>query len=171
MGKFLARAGRSDITPKLGCKLVGYGGRETGAQGVHDRLHARAVVLEDDGGALALVSCDLCYLFVETVGAIREAVQKRTGIAPGRVFVGTTHTHAGPHDGHAQNWDRPLAEIVADAVEQAYRARRPARIGTGYGFLYGYSINRRWLDRPVDPGITALRIDDESGKLIGLVSV
>lgn len=171
MGKFLAGVGRSDITPKLGCKMMGYGGRTSGAQGVHDRLQARALVLEDDGGAVALVSCDLCYIFVERIAEIRQAVQTRTGIAPERVFIGTTHTHSGPHDGHADNWDRPFAEIVADAVEQAYQSRRPARVGTGYGFLYGYSINRRWLDRPVDPGITALRVDDENGKLIGLVSV
>lgn len=52
----------------------------------------------------------------------------------------------GPHDREHGNWDRPLIEIIADAVVGAYEARQPARIGTGYSFLYGYSINRRWLE-------------------------
>ncbi|MBI3957985.1 MAG: neutral/alkaline non-lysosomal ceramidase N-terminal domain-containing protein [Chloroflexi bacterium] len=168
MATFNAGFGLSDITPKLGCKLVGYGGRDTGAIAVHDRLSARALVMEDENGCWAIVSCDLCYLFAITVDEIRQAVRRRLGLAAERIFVATTHTHAGPHDRHADNWERPLAEIVADAVEAAYRSRRPARLGSGYGFLYGHSINRRWLDRPVDPGIAVLRVDDADGNILGL---
>ena len=49
--------------------------------------------------------------------------------------------------------------------------RKPAQIGTGYSFLYGYSINRRWLDKPVDPAIVVLRVDDDQGNLLGCLSV
>ncbi len=162
--------GRSDITPKIGCKLVGYAGRPGGATGVHDRLFSRALVLEDENGRWALISNDLCYLNAETVREIRDAIQRRVGIPPAHVFVATIHTHAGPHDRHAENWDRPLPELIADAVEAACQALQPARIGSGYGFLYGYSINRRWLDRPVDPGIAVLRVDDADGNPLGLVT-
>jgi len=168
MGKLMAGFGRVDITPRLGCKLVGYGNRPGGATEVHDRLQARTLVLEDEQGFWVIISNEMCYLSAEMTAAIRTAVQARTGIAPERVFVTTTHTHAGPHDRHADNWDRPLAEITTDAVELAYNARQPARIGSGYGFLYGHSINRRWLDRPVDPGVAVLRVDDEYGKPLGL---
>lgn len=168
MTKLLAGFGRADITPKLGCKLVGYGNRPAGAAGVHDALLARALVLEDDNGAWAIVACDLCYTTVTTVRAVQEAVQRRVGIAPDCILIANTHTHAGPHDRHEQNWDRPLAEIITDAIEMAYQARQPARIGSGYGVLYGYSINRRWLDRPVDPGIAVLRVDDANEKPLGL---
>lgn len=160
--------GRAEITPKLGCKMVGYGGRDQGAQAVHDPLLARALVLEQGDGAWALVSVEFCYTGSETVREVRASVQRRTGIAPERVLVTTTHTHAGPHDRHAQNWDRPLAELITDAVEMAFQARQPARLGSGAGFLYGYSINRRWLDRPVDPGLVVLRVDDLQGKPLGL---
>lgn len=170
-GFLRAGFGRADITPKLGCELVGYGGRDAGAAGVHDPLQARALVVEDAGGVWALVSCDLCYLFAETVAEIRESVQNQTGIPGEHIFIATTHTHAGPHDRHAQNWDRRLADIIADAVVQAHTQRQPARVGTGYSFLYGYSINRRWLDKPVDPAIGVLRVDDDQGNLLGVVSV
>ena len=46
--------GRSDITPRKGTGLVGYGGRDEGNVGIHDRLTTRALVLEsEDGGSLA----------------------------------------------------------------------------------------------------------------------
>jgi hypothetical protein len=163
--------GRADSTPKLGCRLTGYGGREEGATAVHDPLFARVLLLEDEGGTRALISIDFCYLFPQSVAAIRQAIQQRTGIAGSNVFIATTHTHAGPHDLDSDNWDRPLGEIVADAVEQAGTASQPAKIGTGYSFLFGYSINRRWLDKPVDPAILVLRVDDNQGNLLGLLSI
>jgi hypothetical protein len=170
MTTFLAGFGRADITPRLGCQLVGYANRPGGATGVHDRLSARALVLEDAGGRWAIISAELCYLNAETVQTIRMAIQQRVNISPAHVFVAASHTHAGPHDGHSENWARPLAEIITDAVESACRRLQPARLGTGYGFLYGYSINRRWLDRPVDPGVAVIRVDDLSGKPLGLVT-
>jgi hypothetical protein len=163
--------GRADITPKLGSRLTGYGGREQGATNVHDPLLARALVISDEGGTWALISCEFCYLCVETIAEIRDVIQRRVGIPTGNVFIATNHTHAGPHDRDAQDWERPLGEIVADAVEQAQAVMQPAQIGTGYSFLYGYSINRRWLDKPVDPAILVLRVDDTQGNLLGLLSI
>jgi hypothetical protein len=160
--------GRADITPKLGCKLVGYGNRPGGATAVHDPLLARALVVEADGSAWAIVANDLCYVGSETVGAVRNAVAQRTGVPGDHVLIACTHTHAGPHDRDAHSWERPLAELMADAVEMAWQARQPARLGSGSGFLYGYSINRRWLDRPIDPGVVVLRVDDEQGNVLGL---
>lgn len=170
MTVFRAGFGRSDITPKVGCQLVGYGGRSEGATSVHDPLQTRALVLEDKGGRWALISIEFCYLNIDTVQRMREVIQARLGIPPAHIFIATTHTHAGPHDRQAENWDRPLAEVVAGAVEAACQALQPARIGSGYGFLYGYSINRRWLDRPVDPGLAVVRLDDVAGKPLGLVT-
>lgn len=170
MAKLLAGFGRSDITPHLGFALVGYGNRPGGATGVHDRLSAKALVMETDDGCWALVSVEMCYLNINTVRDLRQIIEQRLGIPSAHVMVATTHTHAGPRDRESGNWDRPLIEIIADAVVNAYEARQPARMGTGYSFLYGYSINRRWLDRPVDPGIALLRVDDANGNLLGVWS-
>lgn len=165
-----AAFGRADITPKLGCRLMGYGNRASGATAVHDRLFARVLVLEAEGMQWALISCEFCYLNVVTVAEIRAAIQQQTGIPPTNVFLATTHTHSGPHDRDTDNWERPLAVIVADAVAAAVARLQPAYIASGYGMLYGYSINRRWLDRPVDPGVGVIRIDSEAGQPLGLVT-
>ena len=168
--RFQAGFGRVDITPKLGCRLVGYGNRSSGAEAVHDRLYARALVLEDGGGRWALVSVEFCFVQRDTVQAIRATVETRTGIPAGNILIATTHTHSGPDDHQAENWERPLAELVAEAVESGVQALQPAQIGSGFGFLYGYSINRRWLDRPIDPAVGVVRIDDAAGQPLGFVT-
>lgn len=168
MATLHAGGARVDITPQLGFPLVGYGNRLQGATAVHDRLWARALVLTDAHAALVLVSVEMCYLAMSTVAAVRLRIHRELGIPPEHVLIATTHTHAGPRDRDTGNWSRPLADLIADAIVAAYGARRPARIGSGVGVLYGYAINRRWLDRPVDPGVTVLRVDDEHGHLLGM---
>ena len=55
----LAGAAVIDITPVPGGRMDGYGARNDVSQGVHDPLHARALVLEQGGARCAIVSCDL----------------------------------------------------------------------------------------------------------------
>ena len=157
MRMFQVGFGRSDITPhELGHRLMGYGNRAQGATGIHDRLLARALVFEDGDTRYALLANDLRCLDAESTREIREAVLVRTSIPPEHVFVAATHTHSGPHDRDTENWQRPLPDLVADAVEAAQQALQPARIGSGFGMLYGHSINRRWIDRPVDPAVAVV---------------
>ncbi|HYM27789.1 MAG TPA: hypothetical protein VET66_06550, partial [Steroidobacteraceae bacterium] len=55
------RAGAAEVvmTPPIGTPLDGYGGRVGGAVGVHDDLHARAIVVDDGATQAAIVGCDL----------------------------------------------------------------------------------------------------------------
>ena len=169
MSGYRAGFGLADITPKVGCPLAGYSNRSGGSTGVHDRLLSRALVLEDGGGRWAIVANDLCYLGASTIALVRQAVAERTGIAPAHQLIACTHTHSGPQDA-PDNWTQPLGELVAEAVERACEALQPARLGGGFGTLPGWAINRRWLDRPVDPGLVVLRIDSLDGRPLGLVT-
>ncbi len=162
--------GRSDITPRKGTQLVGYGGRDEGNIGIHDPLMARALVLESADGTYAIISLELCYVNDETVRATRKELAQRFGLAPDHILFATTHTHGGPDDRIAGNWERPLSTIISDAVGNALDSLQPVRLGSGSGFLYGHSINRRWLDRPVDPAVAVLRIDDGHGKTLGVIA-
>jgi hypothetical protein len=147
---------------------MGYGARSS--NGIHDRLAARALVTEMNGERWALLACDLCYLNAATVRETRAAIQRRLNIPSTHVFLAAVHTHSGPHDRDADNWQRPLAELLTDAVEAAVGMLRPARVSSGYGVLYGASINRRWIDRPVDPGVAVIRVDSADGIPMGLVT-
>lgn len=168
--QLLAGFAKSDITPKLGCELVGYGNRASGATSVHDPLFARAAFFAHGDQRQALISCEFCFLNHATIRDIRAAVAAQIDIDPVHIFIATTHTHSGPHDRDAANWDRPLAGLVAQAVVDAHARLQPARLAGGYGMLYNYSINRRWIDRPVDPGLGVIRVDSLSGQLLGLIA-
>ena len=92
------RAGRSriDITPAEGVPMGGYVARTKGAEGIHDPLFARALVLDDGEGRVALVSADLCALDVAVAREVRQCIAQRTGIPADHVLLALTHTHAGP---------------------------------------------------------------------------
>ncbi|MHB0874995.1 MAG: neutral/alkaline non-lysosomal ceramidase N-terminal domain-containing protein [Anaerolineae bacterium] len=169
MGALRAGFGRVDVTPRLGCRLMGYSNRQGVATGVHDPLLARALVLEAGGDRYALVACELLYASGPTTAAVRDAVERRLGIRHDHVFVAAIHTHSGPDDKDLGNWERPLGDLITDAVAAAVANLRPARIGSGFGVLHGHSINRRWLDRPVDPAVGIIRVDALDGTPLGLV--
>lgn len=162
--------GKSLITPKVGARLMGYANRTDPSVGVHDDLHARVLALEANGESWALCAVELCYIREPQVAAVRKIVQDRTGFPGSHLFVSAVHTHSGPDDQVANSWETPLVELIADAIIQAIRRMRPARVGVGSGFLYGWSINRRWLDRPVDPLVGVIRIDDVNGEPMGVVT-
>jgi hypothetical protein len=164
--------GKVQITPILrddGPKLVGYGGRDAPANAIHDDIWARAMVLSAGGVQLAICALELCYIENATIAAMREAIAARTSIPAANIFISTVHTHAGPRAEDAANWSKPLAEIVADAVQQAAESAWPVRIGTGFGVLPGCGLNRRWPERPVDPALGVIRIDEEKGNPLGVL--
>ena len=161
--------GISTITPKVGSEMAGYGNRQGPSNGVHDNLHSRALVMEGGGCIWALSANEICFFSEATVAQIREQVATRTSIPRNNVFLCTVHTHSGPYDNHLKDWDRPLVDLVAEAIVQAYENRVPARVGAGRGRLDGYTINRRFIDQPTDPGMAVLRVEDLEGTVLGLV--
>ncbi|MGQ0572014.1 MAG: neutral/alkaline non-lysosomal ceramidase N-terminal domain-containing protein, partial [Armatimonadota bacterium] len=92
------RVGCADIviTPPVGISLAGFSARHEGARGIHDDLHARALVFDDGGRRAALVVCDLCELDRPAIDALRWHIERATGIQPGSVMIAATHTHAAP---------------------------------------------------------------------------
>ncbi len=160
--------GRLEIAPRIGGRMAGYG--EYYSSGQHDPLFARACVADRDGRTWCLLSLDLCTLHWEIVARLRTAVADLTGIPAHRTLVCTTHTHAGPDGNRDGNLLRPLAETCADAAAVACGSLQPAAVAAGYGQLVGYSLNRRWIHRPVDPAVTVVRFDDMQGRTLGLVT-
>jgi neutral ceramidase len=158
-----AGIGKRIITPRVGVPLVGYGNRASVSQGVHDELLARAVVIDDGVTQIALCSIELLWLRKDEVAAIRAAVCARCDLQDEHIFLFCTHTHSGPAGHLPDQWDFSLIDRIAEAIIEAYQTRAPAQIGFGFGQLVDYSINRRWLNRPVDPSVGVMRIDRADG--------
>lgn len=169
MSELQAGVGRTVVTPRVGSQLIGYFNRPEASKGVHDDLHARALVLGSGDTVLALCSVEILWIWSSIIAKIREAVSRRCPLRPENIFIFCTHTHAaaGPHV--ETDWDTPLVDLIADAIVTAYEARQPAQLGFGFGQLFGYNINRRWLNRPADPSVGVMRVDTADGKPLALL--
>jgi len=158
-----AGAASAIITPPVGTAMEGYSARTEVSQGVHDDLHARALVLDDGDTAVAIVSCDLVGVDRRLVVQARDMASQKTGIPPAHIMVAATHTHQGPA-GLRMDADDELLDVtarhVAGAIVEAHKVRRPAVLKVGAGSVDSVSMNRRHPDWPVDNALFVLLLDD-----------
>lgn len=188
-----AGAGVTTITPPLGSAVSG-SFEERWAETVDDELTARALVLDDGAAPVALVVCDLICLAAETVAAARARIAERCGIPAELVMISCTHTHTGPATTALLSVEPDTAYLdwlpgrIADAVAIARSRMVPARVAWGAADIDGVCFNRRFrmadgtvvfnpaLDDPavgapvgpVDPGVTALLVEDGDGAPLAL---
>jgi hypothetical protein len=102
---------------------------------VHDNLFVRAIVLADGPRKIVLASIE--NVNVPEPAAMVEALAKAAGVAPAQVLVFATHTHSNPlvfFHGHQPSIQQAadmahIRQAAVQAVEQAIKAQRPARIG------------------------------------------
>lgn len=138
-GGLRAGVARVDITPDQAMYLDGYW-RDRLTTKVHDPLSAKALVLDDGRTRIALVVADLIAFFHPWV---REARAQQTAVPPENVVICTTHTHSspcvlgmfGPPGAVDMDYVRACGRAMAQAVEEAATALRPARVGFGEGHL------------------------------------
>ena len=187
MGRLRAGAGRAIITPPTGLFMMGYIAREHKAVSVHDDLAATALVLDDGGTKLAIVTCDLIFLHPAIVARIRSLAYLRTGISPDHHMLCCSHTHSGPvmfadetspEDQRAYLED--LVVLIVEAVEEANHNLQDAVWGVARG-LASIGMNRRQHmangrialgenpQGPVDPSVQVLRVDTADGGPLALL--
>lgn len=150
-------AATADITPPIGTPMAGYYA-ERHAEGVHDPLFAKAIVLEGGGKKAAFVSLDLITTPKSIVEEARKEVEKATGIPGSAVMISATHAHTGPIlRGRGPRDDsfgggNPLVLAYSDGlpakiaacVRDADKALRPAKVHAGHGQESAISFNRRF---------------------------
>src|SRR5262245_27891503 len=148
---FRAGAFAMDITPtKLPISVNG-GMQDRQATAVHDRLHARCLVLDDGKTRLAIVVCDSCMIPREIIDEARSLTRKATGIRPDRILISATHTHTAPtSSGVFQSDPDPdyvkyLPRQIAKGIERAVANLAPAHIGWAVGRDPTQVFNRRWF--------------------------
>jgi neutral ceramidase len=187
------RAGvaRVDITPSTLMTMYGYANRKCGpANGTHDPLFAKVLVLDAGGTRVAIVTADVGSLVSEN---LRREVASKLEIPV--LLLAASHTHSAPSflpfgsapatGADATAYLTELERRIFRAVEDASRSLFPARLGIARGSLQlGY--NRLLvrddgraralfdnLDRvpygPVDPEIVLLRVDDSDGRARALL--
>ena len=146
------------ITPPLGTPMAGYY-YVRGAEGVHDDLYAKTVVVEKDGTKIAIVSCDLIEISAELAAEIRLLAEASTGIPAGHIMISATHSHTGhvilsPANMYGTDekvrdlladYMKELPGLVAESIIQANDGIQPARLSFGMGYEETISFNRRFF--------------------------
>ena len=148
--RFRAGAATSNITPFLGGNIVG-GFVPFPATSVHDELHARCLVLDDGKTRLALVVCDLLGISRDVDIEARKLIHEETGIPPEHVLICAVHTHSACSAmGKAppKEYNRFVARRIADGVQIALGALRPAQAAFVTAEAPEHVFNRRWLMKP-----------------------
>ena len=146
-----------DITPPLGAPMAGYYSAR-GCTGVHDPLHASALVIEQDGTRVVLVALDLISTTQELVAEARRLIAVDPGIPVDAVMISASHAHTGPSirqtgrdaddlrdasDG-VKTYLRELPQKIAESVRQAADRLQPARMEAAIGNAPGVAFNRRF---------------------------
>ncbi len=154
-GSLRAGAARLDITPAADASLQmsGYAGRTEGFKDIHDRLHVRAIVVDDGASQAAIVSCEVIGFSHAQCEKITQRLEQETAIPRENVLLATVHTHAAPSVGTYGNppagkqadYVQKVEEAVIEAVLQARANLQPARVGFGTGRA-NVSMNRRAPD-------------------------
>lgn len=187
------RAGvaRVDITPSALMNMYGYANRKCGpANGTHDRLFAKALVLETGESRLAIVTLDLGSIVSANLS---QEVASELKIPV--LLLAASHTHSAPaflpfgsspaNDETATQYIASLEANVFRAVQEASQSMFPARLSIGRGSIQlGYNRlllrddgrARALFDNPeripygpVDPEFVLLRVDDADGRSRALV--
>jgi hypothetical protein len=147
---FRAGAAASNITPFLGGKIVGNFTQPT-ATNVHDELHARCLVLDDGKTRLALVVCDLLGISRSLSDEARKLIQQNTGIPPEHVLISAVHTHSAcvaSGKGTPGEYNKFVAQRIADGVRTALNRLRPAQVAFVSAEAPEHVSNRRWFMKP-----------------------
>ncbi len=151
---FQAGAAVVDISPPKLPVIVNGGMLERTADRIVDRLHARALVLDDGSVRLAIVVVDSCMLPRDLLDTAKELASKATGIPTSHMLISATHTHSAPAamgclgsdaDAAYAAW---LPEQLARAIGLANENREPARIGWAKGTDAENIYCRRFLMKP-----------------------
>jgi neutral ceramidase len=185
-----AGAATEEVTPDGPVEMSGYGAREGPSTGLHDRLSASALVIEDGAVTVGLVSVDALNVSRELVRRVRRTLAAN-GTSLDELLVAATHTHAGPYlPARVLDVSPPLQadtdvsatvafveERLVAALTAAYERREPASVRISRAQEPTVPENRRAAGGvggnvrapsgpigPIDPEVTVLLIETTSGK-------
>ena len=185
-GEMQAGVARVDLTPPedLQASLGGYGERMSRpAEGVHDRVFAKALVVSDGSKRFAMVTADILAFPPPFKPALVERLSG-AGWTSDQIMLLPSHSHTGI-DMSAINpknvfgvpqigiYHPELLELVIARVErvvlEAARELVPVVVGTSSRQLDGWNRNRRRDDGSIDPELIVTRIDTRDGRPLAVL--
>ena len=151
---FRAGAVAMDVTPVKLPVIINGNMLPVVTSEISDRLHARALVLDDGKNQVAIVIVDNCMMPRDLLDKAKALASEATGIPTNHMLVAATHSHSTPavHGCLGVEVDLEYAKFlpvkIAEAITTAHKRLAPARIGFGVGRDEKNVGCRRWLMRP-----------------------
>ncbi len=172
-----AAAASIDITPEPGIWLSGYAARQAPSTGIHDKLLARVLMLDDGATRCALVSCDLIGLSPADTADIQKDCEQRGCLPADNVIVSCTHTHSGPASLRFRGcmgiideaWLARTKSRIADCIVSLPDRLAPASIAYAHALLPGLGFNRQDQSRPADDLLQSVRLFAPDGSVIATI--
>jgi neutral ceramidase len=182
-----AGAAAIDITPDGPVWMAGYGSRNKPSEGVAQRIHAKALAIEDNGnGRMVIVTMDLIGVPREVRDGVERRVRKQYGLSPESILLNASHTHSAPAPSSrgvddpvyakvAASYQRVLEEKIVQVIGQALSRSGPATLHFTRARA-GFAMNRRLRvghqirnspnpEGPVDHEVPVLRVIGSDGNL------
>ncbi|MFT4626631.1 MAG: neutral ceramidase [Myxococcota bacterium] len=187
---------RADLTVwEPGVEMLGWGQPDGRLSGVAMPLNVRALVVDEDGRTVVLVSVELCFVSQSLRDGVLAALPPELGIDPAGLVLTANHTHSGPggyshrllyllaNGGYVASIYAGLVERISGCIVAAWEAREPGRLvfaetlipaSEPVSFNRAMSAYRRnpeahTEDRAlaVDRRMRVLRAESADGRLLG----
>ncbi len=140
-----------EITPPLGYNMPGYFGHRY-AEGVRDRLFAKAAVFELGGKVVITIVMDAVLTEDLICNAVYERIEKYINVPKENVLISATHTHMGLPNSQIENQAEDYKEyyhilscLVADTAILAYQRMVPVTAKWGKSIEKGLTFNRNYI--------------------------
>lgn len=174
-----------NITPAVEMEMAGFSERDHGAEGIHDDLFAKCLVLEKEDKRIAYVSIDAIGVDQAFVHQVRIEVAMHSEIEAERVMVQATHTHSGPaairihqrvnlvKTGKITSADEAYYELtlkkVVGVILWANRTLEEVKIGYDSRTIDTIGSNRNNRDEVYDNSVNVLKIENADAEVVGIV--
>jgi hypothetical protein len=172
-GVFRAGIAVRNVTPEPLLPVSGGVGPSSPVTSKAGELTVRALVFEQEGTRVAIVSADFLGFPAVLGNRVRAAVRQ---IDPGNILIGATHTHSAPDcygfpDGKGgTSSDAAYLEMVctrmSEAIQEAVSKLEPARLRIATGEAEGKIAYNYYAPQLYDPRCSVIQAVDASGNPI-----
>jgi exo-1,4-beta-D-glucosaminidase len=159
--------------------IAGFGNK-VAAQGIHDDVWARTMVIDDGQTRLALVAVDVIGMFHPDVIDIRNSLPAETGIT--YLTLASTHTHEGADmmglwgpspfkSGVDKKWKEYVKSRIVQSVVEAVETMRPARLHFSQNLTEGMVTLKDTREPYVyDEGLRMMQVTEaDNGQTMGVL--
>ena len=172
-GAFRAGIAVRTVTPNPLLPVSGGVGPSHSTTRKQGELTVRALVLDNEGVRVAIVSADFLGFPAVLGNRVRAAV---TNVAPENILIGATHTHSAPDcygfpDGKGGTASDPnylslVCARMAEAIHEAVAKLQPALVKVATGDAKGKIAYNYYAEQLYDPRCHVIQALDASGQPI-----